>query len=307
MKNERKIFYGTIAGIIAVGVVVSLFFDSGTVNDNYHYLSAPGGAYHYTGEIKINKNAIIPNLNTIPNLILSHRSFSYDDVMALANKFGMKNPRMYEYSNYYDVSTGDASLSVYKNGYKITYTRENVEIINITMDDDKLIEIANGYLNEFKEYIPSNVNIKVHSVINDRFDETVFDNGTIVDVYYTKDVIYDCYYNGYFVGLILKVELDHNGNLAGFETMPVKVVQDGYINVKSFNEVRRWMEDDLPVTIPPKLIKYVEIRSVTFGYLPVPTSYGAKFEPAYIVNIHIEGVDPAANSDYTLDVGGVET
>ncbi len=307
MKNERKIFYGTIAGIIAIGVILGIFFSSGAVNNDFNYLSAPAGAYHYASEIKISKSAVIPHVNTIPNLILSHKSFSYDNTKNIADKFDMKNPRINEYSDYYDASTGNASLSVYKNGYKIAYIKEKVDMVNVTMNDDKLIEVANGYLDRFKEYIPSNVNIKVHSVVNDRFDETVFDNGTIIDVYYTKDVIYDCYYKGYFVGLILKVELDHNGNLAGFETMPVKVIQNGYINIKSFSNVHKWMESGLPVTVPPKLIKSVEIRNVTIGILPTPTTFGAKFVPAYIVNIHIVGIDPAANDDYTLDIGGIET
>ncbi len=305
MKNERKIWYGMVAGIIAVVAIGGIFFGGGGgKSENFQYLYSPGGAYHYAGEIKID-DAKLPEVTSVPNLMLTHRSFNYEEAKSVSTLFGMKNPHVEDFQSYYDISTKNESLTIYKNGYKIMYTKEKVDMVNVTMDNSKLIGIANGYLNKFKDYIPKNVNIKVHSVINDRLDVTADENETI-ETYYTKDVIYDCYYKGYFVGLILNVELDHNGNLAGFHSMPVKVSQNGYINIKSFSKVHRWMESRLPVTVPPKLIKSVEIKDIRFGYLPNPTSYGAAFKPAYIVDIHIEGMDPAANDDYTLDIGGIE-
>ncbi|MCD6370327.1 MAG: hypothetical protein J7L63_02360 [Thermoplasmata archaeon] len=46
-------------------------------------------------------------------------------------------------------------------------------------------------------------------------DVTVDKNDTIEEIYYTKNVIYD-YYKETFVGLILGIELDYQGNIVEF-------------------------------------------------------------------------------------------
>ncbi len=224
----------------------------------------------------------------------------------IAELLGIKNGVIREYSDRFSMSNGDDSLTVYKNGYQIVYTKEYVEMIDVKISEKELVDIANGYLDKLEAYLPQNVEIKVHGVFNDRFEATTFDNGTTIETYYTKSVIYDCYFQGYFVGLKLRVEIDHKGNLVGFVSMPVKVTKNGEREICTFGEVHKWLRTQgLAVTVPPKLIKSVEIKDVKLGILPVPKGNSGEFTPAYIISVHIEGIDPVANDDYTLSIGGI--
>ena len=309
MRNERIIFYGSILAVLLVVALISVWIPTVNQNGNgeFEYLSYPQGAYHYAGSIVIGEHVNVPAKLKLPKLSFVNKYFDMSDVNQMIEDFEIKHPNIREYPEYYDVYGDDGkSLAVYKNGYKILYTAEKVELKNVELSKEQLIEFANEYLSKYEKYLPKGVDIKLHDVLDDRMDVTVDENGTIEEIYYTKDVIYDCYYEETFVGLILKIELDHQGNMVGFETMPVEVKKSGEIEVKAFEDVHKWMESGLPVPVSPRLIKSVEIRDVKLAVLPQPASSGGVFQPAYIVSIHITGIESAANCDYIIDIGGIE-
>ncbi len=285
----------------------TVLYGTGGLESKPYYMSHPTGAYTYTGEIKISANVSIPEKTTVPYLTLTHKNYGRDDAIEISKDFGIINGDMDEFPEYYSIHDGDQMLTVFKNGYQIVYLKENVPIKTLNMSDDELANLAEKYLQKYSKYLPRGITYKIYDIIDDRFESTADDYGNVEEVYYTKRVIYNCYFNNeYFVGIRLSVEIDADGNLAGFISMPIEIKEEGTINIKKFSEIYKWMtENGVPVDVNPKLIKYVEITDVVFGYLPKPTTFGAKFEPAYLVKVRVVGIDAAVNSEYVIDIGGI--
>ena len=215
----------------------------------------------------------------------------------------MKIVEIYNTSDSYDVKGVNASLSIRKSGYKVFYDRndDTIEKVPVEMSDEDVIEIANSYLERFNELLPRNVEIKPHDVVAGR---TLYGEGNENGVTYTKAVRYECHYEGIPVGLILEVEIDAQGNLADFETMPVTVENSGNTKIVDFTDVLSWMKEQLPVPVEPEKISRVKVTDVQFLYIPVPLD-GGKLVPVYMVSIHID-TEGGGAVNYTLEIGGIQ-
>ncbi len=311
MRDKKRMIYGSIVTALVIILLISLLMwlpsergNEKPSTENLEYINIPSGAYKYAGEIKIGKNVNFPKYSEIPQLSIHFQNFTYEDAKDMAIRlFSMKILEIYNTSNSYDVKGVNASLSVRKNGYKVFYDKNDaaLEKRSVDMSNEKLIEIANESLNKFKEILPKNVEIKFYKVIDGRSE---YGEGNDNGVVYTKSVEYKCYYEGFFVGLILEVEVDARGNLAGFQSMPASIEKVGRIKIVAFQEVFNWMKDQLPVPVDPDQIKSVELRDVLFSYLPTPID-GGKLNPAYIISIQIL-TESGDTVNYGLEIGGIQ-
>ena len=148
-------------------------------------------------------------------------------------------------------------------------------------------------------FFPRNVEIKPHDVVDGR---TIYGEGNENGVTYTKVVRYEC--QGIPMGLILEVEMDTQGNLASFETMPVTVESSGNTVISDFTEVLNWMKEQLPVPVAPEKITRVKATDVQFLYILVPLN-GGKLVPVYMVSIRID-TEGGGSVNYTLEIGGIQ-
>ncbi len=272
--------------------------------ENFEYLNIPDGARIYNGEIEMSGGIIFPSSWEVPYLTLHLRNFTYEDARRLATElFSMKILEIYNTSDFYHVKGVNASLSLRKSGYKVFYDRNDdaIEKVPVEMSDEDIIEITNSYLERFNEPLPRNVEINPHDVVDGR---TVYGEGNENGITYTKVVRYECHYEGIPVGLILEVEIDAQGNLTDFETMPVTVENSGTAKIVDFTKVLSWMKEQLPVPVEPEEIRSVRLTDVQFLYIPVPLN-GGKLVPVYMVSIHIDTAD-GDTVNYSLEIGGIE-
>ena len=279
-------------------------FNPPAEKENFEYLNIPSGARIYKGEIEVDDRITIPSSHEVPYLHILLHNFTYEDAKRLATElFSMKIVEIYNTSDFYHVKGVNASLSLRKSGYKVFYDRieDAIEKVPVEMSDEDVIEITNGYLERFNELLPRNVEIKPHDVVAGR---TLYGEGNENGVTYTKVVRYECHYEGIPIGLILEVEIDAQGNLTDFETMPVTVENSGTARIVDFTEVVSWMKEQLPVPVEPEKIRSVRLTDVQFLYIPVPLD-GGKLVPVYMVSIHID-TEGGGAVNYTLEIGGIQ-
>ncbi len=237
----------------------------------------PSGYFHYHGHVFMEKLGLANVTQVMPSLHVSTRSYTYRDVSTIARALGIANPSVFEKDGYFYVSSDSGTLVVYKNGRNISYRGAALPGRSIAVSDQKLIEMANRYIENLSIAVPYGVNLVPHIAGG------IPENGTN-GTYLAREIDYQAYFMGYPVELYVKITLGDDGRVYSFYSSPVIVEYRDFVRIKSLSSVYRDMEKSgYPVPVAPSLIHRVVVGGVSQGYVYV----GGELYPAYFMDTRV--------------------